>query len=67
MSQNQPQLRRHDNQVEVLAVFVHGALTALHLLGAVYNARKRNWLDVTAHTVAAGYDVWAVTKHVRRL
>ena len=30
-------------ELHALACFVHGALTALHVLGAVYNYRRRNW------------------------
>jgi hypothetical protein len=56
-----------NHELEVLAIFVHGALSALHVLGAVYNVRKRNWFDVVAHSAAAGYDVWAVGKHAKRL
>jgi hypothetical protein len=57
----------NDRQVEALGVFVHGVLTGLHLLGIVYNLRKRNWFDVAAHSSAAAYDTWAVSKHLRAL
>ena len=55
---------KSERQIAELGVFVHGVLAGLHLLGVVYNLRKRNWVDVTAHTLAAGYDIWAVNKHV---
>lgn len=47
-----------------LAVFVHGALVALHALGIVYNTKRRNWFDVVMHTAAAAYDLWAVGEHL---
>lgn len=56
-----------DRQMQELGVFVHGVLAGLHILGAVYNFRRKNWLDVAAHTGAAGYDAWAFTKHLRNL
>jgi hypothetical protein len=52
-------------ELHALACFVHGALTALHILGAVYNCRRRNWWDVTAHLAAAGYDARSVRHHYR--
>lgn len=54
-------------QMAELGVFVHGALTFGHLLGIIYNWRRRNWFDVGAHTAAAAYDVWAVEKHIKEL
>ena len=52
-------------ELHSLACFVHGVLTALHILGAVYNCRRRNWWDVTAHLAAAGYDARSVRHHYR--
>jgi hypothetical protein len=52
-------------ELHALACFVHGALTALHILGAVYNCRRRNCWDVTAHLAAAGYDARSVRHHYR--
>jgi hypothetical protein len=56
---------REPPELHALACFVHGALTALHILGAVYNCRRRNWWDVTAHLAAAGYDARSVRHHYR--
>lgn len=56
-----------ERQMAELGVFVHGLLAGLHLLGAAYNLRRRNWFDVTAHLSAAVYDGWAVHKHMRDL
>jgi hypothetical protein len=52
-------------ELHALACFVHGALTALHVLGMVYNCRRRNWWDVVAHLAAAGYDARSVRHHHR--
>lgn len=56
-----------NRQLQELGVFVHGVLAGLHLLGLVYNARRRNWIDVAAHGFAAAYDVYAVSKHMKAL
>jgi hypothetical protein len=56
-----------DSDLEVLAVFVHGSLAALHVLGVVYNARRGNRGDVAIHAAAAGYDLWATWKHARKV
>lgn len=52
-------------ELESLAVFVHGALAALHTLGVVYNIRQRNKVDVVVHAAAAIYDFAAARKHWR--
>lgn len=55
--------RYSDRQMAELAMFVHGALAGLHVLGVVYNFRRRNWWDVAAHAAAAVYDTHSVVKH----
>jgi hypothetical protein len=57
---------KHEREMETIAVFVHGALASLHILGMIYNWRKGNKADVIAHGLAAGYDVYATQKHMRR-
>lgn len=52
--------------IEELAAFVHGALAAGHLLGLVYNLRRRKWDDATIHGAAMVYDTIAAYKHHRR-
>lgn len=54
-------------ELHALSIFVHGTLAGLHLLGATYNARKRNWWDVAAHSLCVVYDVHAVVRHMRSL
>jgi hypothetical protein len=53
-----------EQDIQCLAAFVHGALAALHALGAGYNIKRRNWFDVAAHSAAMVYDVWATAKHL---
>jgi hypothetical protein len=53
-------------ELEALAAFVHGALAAFHLLGVIYNARRRNWFDVAAHSAGVVYDGYAMNKHLKR-
>ena len=53
------------NEQHVLAAWVHGWLSGLHLLGTVYNARRRNWVDVVAHSAALAYSVRAVIHHAK--
>ena len=56
---------RAEVHIASLATFVHGVLTGLHLLGVVYNLRRRNWSDVAAHSAAAMYDLHATARHAR--
>ena len=57
--------RAEPAELHALAYFVHGALTALHTLGAIYNFRRRNWKDVAIHVAAALYDARSVRHHYR--
>ena len=54
-------------ELEGLAMFVHGALGSLHLLGAVFNLRRKNWKDATIHTVVLTYDAHSAWKHYQRI
>lgn len=53
-------------EIHTLGVFVHGALAALHTLGLVYNARRRNWWDVVAHAAGVVYDVRSTVHHMKQ-
>jgi len=55
---------RAEQDIQCLATFVHGALAALHALGAAYNVKRRNWFDVAAHSTALCYDIWATARHM---
>ena len=53
------------NEVHELSTFVHGALVALHILGIVYNLRRKNWFDVAAHGAAGLYSLRATHHHAK--
>ena len=50
-------------ELHVLAAYVHGALTALHAIGIVYNYKKGNRMDVLIHALAMAYDAKSVYHH----
>ena len=52
-----------NKEVHELAGFVHGTLSSLHLLGLVYNARRKNWWDVLAHSLAMVYSIRSAVHH----
>jgi hypothetical protein len=54
---------KSEQDIEYLATFVHGVLAGLHALGIIYNIKRRNWLDVAAHSAAMSYDMYATAKH----
>lgn len=56
-----------NREIAILATFVHGALAALHLLGVVYNVKRKNKWDVAAHTAAMFYDGYSTYKHVQEV
>lgn len=51
-------------ETHTLAAFVHGALTALHTLGAVYNIRKGNRWQTIAHVAGIAFSVHSTIHHV---
>lgn len=61
---NEFQMRK-TNQLEELASVVHGALSALHLLGIIYNLRRKRWPDLILHSIAFGYDIHSMNKHLK--
>ena len=54
---------RHEEDTAVLAMFVHGSLAALHLLGVIYNLKRRNWKTACFHISAFAFDLWACYEH----
>jgi hypothetical protein len=52
-------------EVHVLAAGVHGALVALHVLGAVYNARRHNRWQLLAHVAGVAFSPHSVGHHLR--
>jgi hypothetical protein len=53
-------------EVHTLGVFVHGALSALHALGCVYNMKRRNHFDTGAHFLGLVYSARATVHHARQ-
>lgn len=54
-------------EIHCLAAFVHGALAAFHVLGAVYNIRKgkgNRWQTV-AHVAGIAFSAHSTMHHVR--
>lgn len=58
--------KHHCTELHSLSVFVHGCLASLHLLGIVYNAKRRNKLDAIAHCVGVAYSIRSVMYHAKR-
>lgn len=56
--------RQESPELHVLAAAVHGALSALHALGLVYNWRRGNRGDALVHALALAYDVRATAHHM---
>ncbi|HEY2931493.1 MAG TPA: hypothetical protein VGK99_07075 [Acidobacteriota bacterium] len=53
-----------ERDLQSLAIFVHGALASLHMLGVIYNLRRKNWAQAGIHGAAAAYDAWATSNHI---
>lgn len=53
------------HETHVLAAGVHGALAALHLLGAAYNVQRRNRWQTWAHIAGVAFSVYATNHHCR--
>lgn len=53
------------SEVHTFAAFVHGALTAFHTLGLVYNIKRRNRFDTVAHALGIIYSTRAAVHHAR--
>lgn len=52
-------------ELHLLACFCHGALSALHLLGLIYNLKRKNKIDVIVHAWALGYSMKSTRWHHR--
>lgn len=56
---------KEQDDTELLAAFVHGALALGHLLGLIYNIRKKNWKSAGFHLSALTFDLWATFIHLK--
>ena len=56
-----------DNRREVhaLAVFVHGALVALHTLGVIYNLKRGHQWQTLAHVAGVAFSAHSTAHHVK--
>ena len=55
-------------EVHVLAAGVHGALVALHVLGAVYNARRpKNRWQMIVHVAGVAFSAWSTAHHCKEI
>lgn len=54
-----------EREMQILAAFVHGTLCSMHLLGLVYNLRRRNGFDSTVHALGVIYDSVSTYKHIK--
>lgn len=50
-------------ELELLAVFVHGALAGLHGLALFYHVKRGNKLDASIHAAILAYDGLSAWKH----
>ena len=60
-------MSKGERDLQSLGVFVHGVLSAFHLLGLVYNFKRKNRFDCLAHASALAYDLYALRKHVKHV
>jgi hypothetical protein len=56
---------KSERELHTLAVFVHGSLSTLHGLGAVYNARRSNNWQCWAHLAGLAFSVYATVHHIK--
>jgi len=52
-------------EIHILGIFVHGALSAFHLLGVVYNVRRRNYWDIAIHAAGIAYSARSTLHHAK--
>lgn len=55
-----------ENEIQLLAAYVHGALTALHGLGLAYNLKRSNWQAAAIHAGVGIWDCVATYQHYKK-
>jgi len=55
----------HDRTLDVLAAFVHGAVSLGNALGAIYNLKRKHFGWVAVHLAEVGFHVYATLDHAR--
>ena len=58
--------KHKEQEIQLLAAFVHGALSSLHALGAVYNAKRKNYNAAAIHCAVAIWDCVATLNHMKK-
>ena len=53
-----------NSDIQQLAAFVHGTLFGLHLIGAVYNIKRKNIPETTIHAAVGVWDLLCVVRHL---
>ena len=51
-------------EIDNIAAFVHGSLFSLHMLGLVYNLKKKNYLYSAIHAAVGIFDVVGTMRHL---
>ena len=54
-----------NREIHILSAFCHGMMSNLHILGFLYNLRKKNWGDCAIHAVALIYSAKSVHGHIK--
>lgn len=55
----------NEHQLQLMAAFVHGFLLFGHGLGMIYNAKRRNRVDMAVHSLAVLYHLRSTYKHIQ--
>lgn len=56
-------MHNDSHDMHTTGAFIHGCLVMLHLIGVLYNAKRRNKADVVVHTLALAYSVRSMLHH----
>ena len=55
-----------EQEIQMLGTYVHGALSALHALGIIYNLKRENYWDAVFHCAWFVYDADATRRHYKK-
>ena len=56
---------KNNKEIHSLAGFCHGALASLHLIGVVYNLKRKHWYNVAIHGYALAFSLNATAHHAK--
>lgn len=60
-------MKSEEQELHIIASFVHGALVSLHLLGIFYNVRRKNWWEAVVHAGAGAFSLNAINEHQKEI